>query len=204
MNLRTAMRLATLSLSAVILGCASNEETTPAAAAPVEEKPLTRTESVEVNLTAQVKSIDQANRRMTLQGASGHQYTVIVDPQVQRLHEVMPGDRVNIRCTAKLLAELRPPTSGEQAQPISTTEYVERAPQSADPAAGHTRAVKVVTTVEAIDRPNMRVTLRGPMGDLATVRAKDAANLSKMSVGDTIVITYTESVAVALEKVAVR
>ena len=47
----------------------------------------------------------------------------------------------------------------------------------------------------------MLVTLRGPMDDLAVVKARKPENIKRLKVGDTVVITYSESVAVALEKV---
>ena len=55
----------------------------------------------------------------------------------------------------------------------------------------------MVTTVEAVDVPSMLVKLRGPMGDTTTVRARKEENIRKLRIGDTIVITYTESASIS-------
>jgi hypothetical protein len=42
------------------------------------------------------------------------------------------------------------------------------------------------------------------MGALATVYGRSPENIKRLLVGDSIVVTYTASVAIALEKVAPR
>jgi len=42
-----------------------------------------------------------------------------------------------------------------------------------------------------------------PRGNYATVRAKNVDNLKKLRLGDTIVVTYTEAFAVAVDKAPV-
>ena len=64
------------------------------------------------------------------------------------------------------------------------------------------RAIKVVTTVEGLDLSTQTVTLKGPMGNDVTVRASNLDNLKSLHLGSTIVVTYTEALAVSLEKVA--
>jgi hypothetical protein len=197
--------LAILAIAAAALaGCKSDEKKdqpkpTPApAAAP--EGPLTYQDTINATLTAKVKAVDTASRLITLQNASGQQETFRVDPAVRRLAEVSPGDTVAISYRAKLLAELRPPTAAEAASPISYADISGRAPKTQDPAAVEGQTIRVVTTVEAVDAPNMLVTLRGPLGDVVLVKAKNPDNIKRIKRGDTIVITYTEAAAVALDK----
>lgn len=186
-------------------GCQSEPRTAaPAAAEAVPQKPLAVEESIEVTVTATVEMIDHNARIVTLRDADGEQVTMSVDERVQRLHEVRVGDEVRAMYRATLLAELRAPTAEESASPIAVVSLDGRSPLGAAPAAGAVQAVRVVTTVEAVDVPNMRVTLRGPMGDLAVVRGRNPDNLRRLRVGDTIVITYFESIAIALQKVAPR
>jgi hypothetical protein len=70
---------------------------------------------------------------------------------------------------------------------------------SSAPAGGVGTIVRVVTTVQAIDLPNMRVTLQGPMGDLVIVKARNRQNVERLKINDTIVITFSEAMAVSLE-----
>ncbi len=44
------------------------------------------------------------------------------------------------------------------------------------------------------------VTIKGPRGTYLTARVADPSRLTQVHIGDTIVITYTEALAVSLEK----
>lgn len=199
MNSRIAIVLVAAPLAFVLPGCASDEKPKT-----TEQAPLTYEDSVEATLTARVRAIDQPTRVVTLEDAAGHWLTFAVSDDVKRLHEVRVGDDVKVQYRAKLLAELRPATVAEAANPITVTETEQRTAQGASPSRSTTKATKVVTTVEAVDVPNMLVTLRGPMGDRSVVRGRNADNVKKLRVGDTIVMTLTETVAISLDKVAAR
>ncbi len=204
---RTALGLA--AAAGIIASCTSEgdkpaktAEPAPAAqhTAPLSEPPLTVERSAQARVTARVKTINYATREITLQDTSGHTESLIAGPQVQRLNEVHAGDDVAVDYVVSLVAELRPPTAEESASPISAVEVAGRSPKGSDPAAGVARGAKVVTTVEAVDLANMAVRLKGPLGDTMTVRARNAENVKKLHVGDTIVITYVEAMAVSLVK----
>ena len=45
-----------------------------------------------------------------------------------------------------------------------------------------------------------QVTLKGPEGNKETIKVKDPNNLKKVKVGDQVVISYTEALAIAVEK----
>ena len=44
------------------------------------------------------------------------------------------------------------------------------------------------------------MTLKGPEGKTVTVKAENPENLKKVKVGDEIEITYTEALAISVEK----
>jgi hypothetical protein len=56
-------------------------------------------------------------------------------------------------------------------------------------------------TVEGIDRAAERVTLKGPQGKIVTVHVLDPSRLDMVSLGSTVIVTYTEALAISLEKV---
>ncbi len=180
---------------------AEAEPAATAAPAAAPEKPLTVEDSVLINVTARVKAIDLSSRLLTLTDSSGHEMTLLIGPTVARLHEVRVGDMVNARYRASLLAELRPPTADETATPIAVIGSGSASRDAGNPVGSRTNAIRVVTTVEAVNVPNMLVTLRGPMGDVATVRGRRPENIRRLKVGDTIVITYSETLVMALDKV---
>lgn len=210
----TKNTLTTLTLAAaagILASCnstpdKSKESATPAAAetARVPAPPLTVEDSARVIVTAKVKSINYVTREVTLQDDAGRSTSFVAGPEVRRLNEVAVGDEVTANFVVSVEAELRPPTADEAANPISAVEVSGRSPRGTDPAMAAARGARVVTTVEAIDIPNMRVTLKGPMGDSTTVKARKLENIKQLKVGDTIIITYFEAMGVSLDKTPVR
>jgi plasmid maintenance system killer protein len=59
--------------------------------------------------------------------------------------------------------------------------------------------VTVTATVEAIDAKKNRVTLKGPEGKTQEIKVKDPKNLVNVKVGDQVVLTYTEALAISVE-----
>ena len=63
-------------------------------------------------------------------------------------------------------------------------------------------SVTVNTTIDANDKTAETVTLKGPKGNTQVVKVRDPANLEKVAVGDHVIITYTEALAVKVAKPA--
>ena len=154
-----------------------------------------------VTVTAKVQAIDVAKREVTLKGPLGNIETIVVSDQVQRLNEVKVGDDVTVKYYIGIAAELREPTAAEKAEPFKVIDEVGRAPATSAPGAVAVRAIRIVATVEGLDRPTQTVTLKGPGGRYVTVRVADPKILEKPRLGDTVVVTAAEALAVSLEKV---
>jgi hypothetical protein len=154
-----------------------------------------------VTVTAKVTAIDVAKREVTLKGPLGNTETVVVGDQVQRLNEVKVGDDVTVKYYIGIAAELRAPTDAEKAEPFKVIEGTGRTPAGTAPGGAAVRAVRIVATVEALDRTTQTVTLKGPRGRYVTVRVADPKILEKPRLGDTVVVTAAEALAVSLEKV---
>ena len=167
-----------------------------------EKKPLSAEESVLVTVTATVQAIDLEKREVTLKGPLGNVVTFTVDKRVKRLNEVKVGDDVTADYYVSLALEVRAPTEEEKQNPVTVLEETARAPMGTQPAGGNLREIKVVTTVQGLDLPTRSLTLQGqgPMGYSATIRVKYVDKLKQLHLGDTIVVTYTEALAVSLEK----
>jgi hypothetical protein len=160
-----------------------------------------REESVLVTITASVEEVNREKREITLKGPLGNKETFIVDKKVKRFDEIKVGDFVRADYYISVAAELRKPTAEEKESPMVLVDAAAKAPPGVTPAAGGLRRFKVVTTVEGLDRPTRTVTVKGPGGNYLTARVLDPSRLSEMRIGDTIVVTLTEAVAVGLEKV---
>ena len=166
-------------------------------------EPLSAEESILVSATATVQAIDHAKREVTLKGPLGNVITFSVDKRVKRLGEVKVGDEVTADYYVSIAGELRPPTEEEKQTPVQIIKGTVRAPKGTEPAGGELHAFKAVTIVQGLDLPTQSVTLQGqgPMGYTATIRARNVDNLKKLRLGDTIVVTYTEALAISVEKV---
>jgi len=163
---------------------------------------LTRKDSVLISVTAKVEDVDLAKREVTLKGPLGNSETYIVDKAIKRFDEIKVGDLVQADYYISVAAELRKPTAEEKKNPLVAVEMVGKGPGSEAPAGAGLRKFKVVTTIEGLDRPTQTVTVKGPRGRYLTARVADPARLTQARIGDTIVIVYTEALAISLEKVA--
>jgi Cu/Ag efflux protein CusF len=154
-----------------------------------------------VTVTAKVEKIDMATREVTLKGPLGNVETIVVGDDVKRLNEIKAGDEVTAKYYIGIAAELRPPTEDEKKQPFVVLEGAGKAPAGSAPAGAAARTVRVVATIEGLDRPSQTVTLKGPMGRYLTIRVEDPSILLKPRLGDTVVVTAAEALAVSVEKV---
>jgi Cu/Ag efflux protein CusF len=68
------------------------------------------------------------------------------------------------------------------------------------PGAAEGAMVKVHGTVAAVDRENRTITLKGPQGRTVTLDVKDPSKLDAVKVGDPVVATYVEAVAIEVKK----
>lgn len=68
------------------------------------------------------------------------------------------------------------------------------------PAAAVINAQVVTATVEEINLENNTFKLKGPAGEVKEFVARNPENPKKAAVGDLVVITYTEAVAISVEK----
>ena len=97
-------------------------------------------------------------------------------------------------------AEFRAPTEAEKANPLVVLQEKARAPAGTAPAAGALKITRAIVTVEGLDRLTKSMTLLGPKGNVYSVQVEDVGALSKLRLGDTIVVTFAEALAISLEK----
>ncbi len=190
----------TLAVAALLAFSQSPHLLAQEAAAP-KNAPMGRVDAVHATLTAEVTAIDLAKREVTLKGPQGNEVTVTVGDAVKRLDEVKVGDSVRVDYLVSMAAEVRKPTAAEAEHPLMIMDAAGRASADSAPAGGVARRFKVVTTIEALNRPDQTVTVQGPMGHYLTVRVADPERLTKVRIGETIVIVYTEALALSLDKV---
>jgi hypothetical protein len=192
------MRRGKIALS-IALACVVLASTVRAAEKGQERRPP-REKWILVSLDATVEAIDYESREVVLRGPLGNLVTVVADDRVKRLAEIKAGDIIHTEYWTYLKAEFRDPTSAEQAEPLTVLVAGGKAPEGWDPAAEVGAVVKAVVTVEIIDRPDMIVTVRGPRGNYVSIPVEDPAILEKLHIGEVVVLTYAEALALSLVK----
>jgi hypothetical protein len=158
-------------------------------------------DSLLITITASVEAINPSTREVTLKGPLGNEATLTVDQKVKRFNEIKTGDMVRAEYYVALAAEVRAPTPDEELGRVQMLEAAGKAPSGSSPAAGGLRRFKVVATIEGLDRPTRTITVKGPLGRLVTARVREPERLTQLRIVDPIVITYTEALAISLEKV---
>jgi hypothetical protein len=190
--------------AAWLAGCATQggSEATPAPAVDVQQVdeagPGSLLRAQTVTATATVEAIDHATRMVTLRGPEGRTITFRAGEQVRNLAQVEKGDVVQAVYYESFAVQVRKP--GEATPGVSAGGAVGRAEPGESPAALGIGSIILTSTIEAIDPAGKSVTLKDTDGSLVTVPVRNPANLEGVAVGDLVEITYTEAVAIAVEK----
>jgi hypothetical protein len=130
---------------------------------------------------------------VTLRGPQGDLTTFQVDEKVQNLPQVKVGDIVTIAYYESWALRLD--------EPADTSTLVTRAAPGQMPSGAVVRRTNIRATVEAMNPSTPSVTFRGREGRLVEVNVSDDPRvLSRLKVGETYNVSYTESLAVAVTK----
>lgn len=182
--------------------CATSQ--TPAATtpevAPVPEnvpKPSFSASQTET-VTAIVEAIDHDTREVTLVDEMGDAITFIAGDEVRNLKQVSVGDILVAEHVETVSIEV---LSGDGAGPEQAEMIAAaRAEEGEMPGGMAIDSVVIVSVVKAINLDNNTFILEGPDGVLEEYVAMNPENLKRAEVGDIVVMTLTESLAIAVEK----
>jgi hypothetical protein len=169
----------------------------PGTKAAAEDKPAGRAVVGGVRVHGTVSAVDKERSTVTLKGPKGRTITLEVKDKA-KLDAINVGDPV----VANYVEAVAISMSKQGAPGVSTQETRMTSKPGEAPAGGIGREVTVTATVTAIDKKANTVTIKGPEGKTETIKAKDPKNLAKLKVGDMIDITYTQALAIALDKPA--
>ena len=185
---------------AVALVAPAAAATSYAQAQTPAQAPMVKQDAVLTTITAKITALDQTTHEVTLKGPLDNTVTFTVDKRVTRLSEMKVGDDVTADYYVAYAAEFRAPTEQEKANPLVVLQEKAKAPAGTAPAAGALKITRAVVTIEGLDRPTKSMTVAGPKGNLYTFQVQDVPAMSKLRLGDTIVVTFAEALAISLEK----
>ncbi len=152
-----------------------------------------------VKVRGTIDAIDKEKGTVTLKGPKGRTVTLEVrDPS--KLEAIKVGDPVVATYMEAVAFQVR--KAGTAAPGASVQEARVGSKPGENPAGAVGREVTVTATITAIDKKAKTVTLKGPQGNSETVKVQDPKNLEGVKAGDLVDITYTQALAVALDKPA--
>jgi Cu/Ag efflux protein CusF len=145
------------------------------------------------SVNATVQAIDYPTRVVTLKSASGNALTLTVDDRVKNLERIKVGDHVKAKYLESVDIQVREP--GDAAPAVAHIGDVEEGPDGS-----FKRQSTITAVVEQVERKKGIVVLSGPAGNLHAFRVRDPRKLENVKVGDEVVATYREDLAVAIER----
>ncbi len=161
----------------------------------IAQKPGVKQEEA-LKVTAKVEAIDLSKRIVTLRNADGYVFALRVGEEARNLDRISVGDKVTATYYESVALQVRKP--GKEVNLASQT--IERAKPGESPGGVLVNHIIVTATIEQINPKKDYVTLKGPDGGVIIVRVQDPANLENVDVGDQVEVTYTQAVAIAVEK----
>ncbi len=151
-----------------------------------------------VTVRGTVEAIDKDKQTVTLKGPKRSLTLHVRDPK--KLEAIKVGDPVVGKYYESLMIEVK--KAGEATPGMTAQQAVATSKPGEMPAGAIGQRVTVTATIVAIDKKAHTATIKGPEGDTVTVKARDPKNLDKVKAGDNVEITYTEALAISLDKSA--
>lgn len=151
-------------------------------------------------MSAEITAIDRETRDVTLEGPTGNTITMNAGEEIKRLDEFNVGDMVQVTYIEAISGDLREPSPEELANPWVELDAAAIAESDMPPGAAAGRVVQAVCTIEGMNRVTQTVTVRDPRGRYHIIGDVDPARMEGVTLGQTVIITYTEAVALTLEK----
>lgn len=156
-----------------------------------------RMHSAEIEVRAKVIQLDTEHRIATLRGPRGRVFVVDVPPEVQNFDQVRVGDELILRYLVAVAARLEPaPKNGIRERVESGS--AERAEVGFMPGAAGRRMIEVVAEIQAVDRKQRTVTLRGAKRSL-TLGVPPDIDMAKLKAGQNVRAMVVEAAALSME-----
>jgi len=152
-----------------------------------------REETIVTTLRARVAAVDPTTRLVTLVNEAGDRKTFRADEAVRNLGQMQVGDEVVGTLVESIAIEVRKATPEELANRSTVEEGLATAAHGQKPAGVYVRQAKEIFTIAAIDKKMGGGELRDARGGLHFVKVRDPAVLDRVTLGDTVVVTYTEA-----------
>jgi len=192
-----AVAIFTTSLAVVSMAADAKPAAEPKKSAVEGKKPSVKKEKTS-HVVATVEAVDLENRIVTVKGPEGNIVDIKAGEQVKNLAQIKVGDSVEITYYESIAAKVY--KAGEAPQGAAATVATERTAKPGEKPSGIVGSqVTITATIESISPKKTTVTLKMADGKYKVVKIQDKKNLENVKVGDEVVITVTETLAIAVK-----
>jgi hypothetical protein len=199
--LKTTSRSALLSaiLASSLASVACSHQAKPTETAQRVEKARGEISESET-VTATVESVDQASQTVILRDEKGLRFAIEADPGAAS--RLKPNDRIKAVYKESLAFALEDPTKppGDDA-----TKVEQSAEQKGPDGVQFGRRITTTVKIIAVAPEGSSVEFRVPEGQVRTVAIDDAKNraeVANLHAGDSVKVTFTEKLALAVDESA--
>jgi len=147
-------------------------------------------------LTATVKAINPAKRKLTLVYSNGSKSTYKAGPEVVNFDQIQVGDQITAVVTEEVAIFIG---SGAPPSGMAATGVV-LAPVGAKPGGVMVDTAQITVKVIDVDTVKNKVTFELPDGTTKTVKADKKVDLSSLQPGDNVTVQVSEGLAITVEK----
>lgn len=166
-------------------------------AAATEKPSFSATRTMQV--TTVVDAVDREARTVTLKGPEGNTRTIKARDDSNNIDQIVVGDLVNVEFVQHMSIEV---FANDGMEPGSGTMAATAVNKEGETPAGMEMITSVTTaTVQDINIEANTFKLKWPGGEIKEYEAQDPENLKKAEVGDLVVTTYTEAIALYMNEV---
>ena len=146
-------------------------------------------------INATVEAADAASRILKIKDLDTYKILTVSVPQaVQGFDTIGVGDKIQIEVAEGLLLEVQPAES----ETVAKTTVAIPAGSADSPIRSPSTGLKGTVTITSIDSTTRVVQFQDGDGNQYQVRAGPTLSLEKVKVGDRLLATYVEAVAITL------
>lgn len=152
---------------------------------------------LEVEVTATITKINKKTREVTVKTKDGDKYSFFASDDVENFAQMKKGDVITATYVEALAYEV---IKGGTEVIAEAAVGAAKAEPGEKPAGFIGEQITVNVTIAAIDMKEPSVTFEGADGYTRTIKVVYPEKLKSVKVGDTVALTYTEAMAIKVEK----
>jgi len=191
-----------LTILAFVIGAALSplSQAQPQVKGAVATAPGQAAAAAVVTATATIDAIDPATRTVKLKMANGEMRSFVAGEEVRNFAQLKVGDKVNMKYMESVTLDLK--KDGKAVVGRTETSSMARAQPGEKPGGVMQRDITAVVNVVNVDAQKKIVQVKTAKGEVIDLPVQDPEQLKLVKKGDQVQATYTQALAISLDKPA--